>query len=44
MCSWAKTLGLNGTPAIIFSNGTKLMGAYPAQEIEKVWKELGCNL
>lgn len=37
----AKTLGLNGTPAIIFSNGTKLMGAYPAQEIEKIWKELG---
>ncbi len=40
----AKTLGLNGTPAIIFSNGTKLMGAYPAQEIEKVWKELGLYL
>ena len=37
----AKSLGLNGTPAIVFSNGTKLMGAYPAQEIEKIWKELG---
>ncbi len=37
----AKTLQLNGTPAIIFSNGTKLMGAYPAAEIEKIWKELG---
>lgn len=37
----AKSLGLNGTPAIVFSNGTKLMGAYPAPEIEKIWKELG---
>ncbi|BCU66302.1 hypothetical protein F941_00028 [Acinetobacter bouvetii DSM 14964 = CIP 107468] len=37
----AKNLGVNGTPAIIFSNGTKLMGAYPAAEIEKIWQELG---
>jgi thiol:disulfide interchange protein DsbC len=37
----AKSLGVSGTPAIIFSNGTKLMGAYPAAEIEKIWKELG---
>ena len=37
----AKSLGLNGTPAIVFSNGTKLMGAYPAAEIEKIWQELG---
>ncbi|OTG92953.1 thiol:disulfide interchange protein [Acinetobacter sp. ANC 4654] len=36
-----KSLALNGTPAIIFSNGFKLMGAYPAQEIEKMWQELG---
>lgn len=36
-----KSLGLNGTPAIIFSNGFKVMGAYPAQEIEQIWKELG---
>jgi len=39
--SLGKTLGLTGTPAIIFSNGFKVMGAYPAQEIEKIWKELG---
>ena len=39
--SLGKSLGLNGTPAIIFSNGFKVMGAYPAQEIEKMWKELG---
>ncbi|ENU21177.1 hypothetical protein F994_00650 [Acinetobacter bohemicus ANC 3994] len=36
-----KSLALNGTPAIIFSNGFKMMGAYPAQEIEKMWQELG---
>ncbi|WP_173911951.1 DsbC family protein [Acinetobacter sp. Marseille-Q1618] len=36
-----KKLGLQGTPAIIFSNGTKVMGAYPAKEIEKIWSELG---
>lgn len=34
-------LGLQGTPAIIFSNGIKLTGAYSAAEIEKIWKELG---
>jgi len=33
-----KKLGLHGTPAIIFSNGYKVMGAYPAEEIEKIWK------
>ncbi|TCH60962.1 DsbC family protein [Acinetobacter sp. ANC 4862] len=38
--SLGKSLGLNGTPAIIFSNGFKVMGAHPAQEIEKMWKEL----
>lgn len=36
-----KKLGLQGTPTIIFSNGTKVMGAYPAKEIEKIWSELG---
>ncbi len=36
-----KSLGLQGTPVIIFSNGFKVTGAYPAQEIEKIWKELG---
>lgn len=36
-----KTLGLQGTPVIILSNGFKLTGAYPAAEIEKIWKELG---
>jgi thiol:disulfide interchange protein DsbC len=39
--SLGKSLALNGTPAIIFSNGFKVMGAYPAQEIEKMWQELG---
>ena len=34
-------LGLNGTPAIIFSNGSKVMGAYPADKIEQIWKQLG---
>lgn len=37
----ARNLGLNGTPAIIFSNGSKVMGAYPADEIEKIWQSLG---
>lgn len=37
----AQKLAVSGTPAIIFSNGTKLMGAYPAAEIEKIWQELG---
>ncbi|EFP10688.1 MULTISPECIES: DsbC family protein [Acinetobacter] len=36
-----KKLGLHGTPAIIFSNGYKVMGAYPAEEIEKIWKNFG---
>lgn len=36
-----KKLGLHGTPAIIFSNGTKVMGAYSAKEIEKIWSEWG---
>ena len=36
-----KKLALHGTPAIIFSNGYKVMGAYPAEEIEKIWKQLG---
>lgn len=36
-----KRLGLQGTPVIIFSNGFKVAGAYPAKDIEKIWKELG---
>lgn len=36
-----RSLGVEGTPAIIFSNGMKVTGAYPAAEIEKIWKELG---
>ncbi len=39
--SLGKNLGLSGTPALIFSNGFKVMGARPAQEIELMWKELG---
>lgn len=34
-------LGLQGTPTLIFENGFKVMGAHPAAEIEKIWKELG---
>ncbi|WP_429768581.1 DsbC family protein [Acinetobacter towneri] len=34
-------LGINGTPAIIFSNGFKVMGAYPAAQIEQIFKEFG---
>ena len=36
-----KKLGLQGTPAIIFSNGYKALGAYPAVEIEKIWQQAG---
>jgi len=39
--SLGKSLGLSGTPALIFSNGFKVMGVRPAQEIEMMWKELG---
>jgi thiol:disulfide interchange protein DsbC len=37
----AKKLGLSGTPAIVFSNGYRVLGAYPATEIEAIWRELG---
>ena len=37
----ANQLGVNGTPAIIFSNGYKVLGAYPATQIEAIWRELG---
>lgn len=37
----AKSLNIQGTPAIIFSNGFKVMGAYPAEQIEKTLTELG---
>ncbi|GJC32017.1 thiol:disulfide interchange protein [Acinetobacter sp. KAM398] len=35
----AHRLGVSGTPAIIFSNGFKVMGAYPAAQIEQIFKE-----
>lgn len=35
----AQALGVNGTPAIIFSNGFKMMGAQPAVQIEQIFKE-----
>lgn len=35
----AQSLGVNGTPAIIFSNGFKVMGTYPAEQIEQIFKE-----
>lgn len=37
----AKELKLTGTPAIILSNGYRVLGAYPANEIEAMWRELG---
>ncbi|WP_420830718.1 DsbC family protein [Acinetobacter towneri] len=37
----AHRLGVNGTPAIIFLNGFKVMGAYPAAQIEQIFKEFG---
>ncbi len=37
----AHRLGVNGTPAIIFSNGFKVMGAYSAAQIEQIFKEFG---
>ena len=33
-------LKLQGTPVIIFENGFKLTGAYPAADIENIWKQL----
>lgn len=32
-------LGVEGTPTLILSNGFKLTGAYPAEQIEQIWKE-----
>ena len=34
-------LGLQGTPAIIFANGYTVMGAYPAENIQKIWLQSG---
>ncbi|OTG62654.1 DsbC family protein [Acinetobacter silvestris] len=36
-----KHLGLQGTPAIIFSTGYTVMGAYPADKIEQIWTKQG---
>ncbi len=36
-----KSLGVNGTPTLIFSNGFKAAGSYPAEQIELIWKEFG---
>lgn len=36
----ARSLGLNGTPAIIFTDGAKMMGAYPAADIEAHLKNI----
>lgn len=35
-----KKLGLNGTPALIFSNGWKVMGAVSANEMEIIFKQI----
>lgn len=34
-------LGITGTPTIIFSNGLKVSGAYPAEQIDQIFKEFG---
>ena len=39
--SLARTLGINGTPTIVFENGFKVSGAYPADQIEQIFKEFG---
>lgn len=31
-----RKLGINSTPTLIFANGKRILGAYPAKEIEKV--------
>lgn len=36
-----KVLGIQGTPAMIFSNGLKVTGAHPAEDIEKILIEMG---
>ena len=36
-----KSLGIHGTPSMIFSNGFKLTGAHSAEDIEEAWEELG---
>ncbi|TCM68656.1 thiol:disulfide interchange protein DsbC [Acinetobacter calcoaceticus] len=36
-----KALKLQGTPAVIFSNGHLVLGAYPADEINKLWQKMG---
>ena len=37
----AKRLGLNGTPAMVYANGSTVVGYQSAAEIEKNWKILG---
>ncbi|MHA3893611.1 DsbC family protein [Acinetobacter sp. GXMZU3951] len=36
-----QALGVKGTPTIIFSNGFKTSGGFPAEQIELIWKEFG---
>ena len=36
----AKSLKINGTPNIIFSNGLNMPGAYPAEELEKILQNI----
>lgn len=36
-----QSLGVNGTPTLIFSNGFKAAGGFPAEQIELIWKEFG---
>lgn len=36
-----RSLDLQGTPVVIFSNGFKVNGAVPSTTIENMWRELG---
>jgi thiol:disulfide interchange protein DsbC len=37
----AKSIGITGTPSIVLSNGFKVVGAYPADKMEELFKEFG---
>ncbi|WOE30839.1 MULTISPECIES: DsbC family protein [unclassified Acinetobacter] len=37
----AKSLGITGTPTIIFSNGLKVVGAFPVEQMEEIFKDFG---
>ena len=36
LASLGRKLGITSTPTLIFENGKRVLGAYPAKEIEKL--------